>query len=60
MINFKHNELQMSRQKACWKRYDGVDALKWSFEIEPFVARQVVQMEENTHKLGVVEDYMLP
>jgi hypothetical protein len=50
----------MSCQKACWKRYDGVDALKWSLEIEPFVARQVVQMEENTHKLGVVEDYMLP
>ncbi len=47
-------------QKTCWKGYDGVDALKWSLEIEQFVAQQVVQMEENTHKLGVVEEYMPP
>jgi hypothetical protein len=37
MIKFKHNGLQVSRQKAYWKRHDGVNALRWNFEIEPFV-----------------------
>jgi len=49
----------MSHQKACWKGYDGVDALKWNLEVEPFVAQWVIQMEENMHKLGVREDHML-
>jgi hypothetical protein len=38
MIKFGHNGLQISYQKACWKGYDGVDALKCNFEVEPFVA----------------------
>jgi len=58
-IKFWHNGLQMSHQKACWKGYDGVDALKWNLEVEPFVAQWVIQMEENMHKLGVREDHML-
>jgi hypothetical protein len=40
--------------------YDGVNALKWNLEVEPFVAQWVVQMEENTHGLRVVEDHMPP
>ncbi len=60
MIKFGHDGLRISCKKTCWKGYDGVDVLKWNFEVEPFVAWWVVQMEEDTHKLGVVEDHMPP
>jgi hypothetical protein len=60
MIKFGHDELQMSYQKACWKGYDGANTPKWNLEIEPFVVQRVVQMEENTQRLGVVEDHMPP
>jgi len=33
-----------------------VDALKRNLEVEPFVARWVVQMEEKIHELGMVEN----
>jgi len=56
MINFEHNRRQMSCQKTCWKGYDGANILRWNFEVEPFVVQWVVQMEEDTHKLGVIED----
>jgi hypothetical protein len=38
MTKFRHDGLQMSHWKACWKRYDGGDILKWNLEVEPFVA----------------------
>jgi hypothetical protein len=38
--------------------YDGEDVLRWNFEVEPFVAWWIIQIEENTHKLGVVENHM--
>jgi hypothetical protein len=60
MIKFGHGGFNMSRQKACWKGYDGVDVQRWNVEVEPFVAQQIVQMEENMHGLGVVEDHMSP
>jgi len=37
MIKFGHDGFQISRRKACWKRYDGADALRRNLEIEPFV-----------------------
>jgi hypothetical protein len=46
--------------KACWKRYDGANVPKWNLEVEPFVIQWVVQMEEDTHGLGVVKDHMSP
>jgi hypothetical protein len=39
MIKFGHYGPQMSHQKVCWKRYDGANAPKWNFEVEPFVAQ---------------------
>jgi hypothetical protein len=38
MIKFGHDGLRISCKKTCWKGYDGVDVLKWNFEVEPFVA----------------------
>jgi hypothetical protein len=32
-------QIQISYHKACWKGYDGVDVLKWNFEVEPFVVQ---------------------
>jgi hypothetical protein len=60
MIKFNHDGPQMSCQKTCWKGYDGANALKWDLKVEPFVAQLIVQMEEDTHKLWVVEDHMPP
>jgi hypothetical protein len=40
--------------------YDGVNILKWNLKTKPFLARWVVQMEEDAHGLVVVEDHMLP
>jgi hypothetical protein len=40
--------------------YDGANVLKWTFEVEPFVVWWVVEMEEDMHELGVVEDHMSP
>jgi hypothetical protein len=60
MIKFEHDGPQIFRQKTCQKGYDSVAAPRWNLEVEPFVARWVVQMEEDTHKLGVVEYHMLP
>jgi hypothetical protein len=60
MIKFEHDTFQISRQKICWKRYDGANASKWNIlEIEPFVVWWNVQ-EENTCELGVVENHMSP
>jgi hypothetical protein len=39
MIKFRHDGLQISYRKACWKQYDGANALRWNPEIEPFVAQ---------------------
>jgi len=39
MTKFRHDGPQMSRWKTCWKGYDGADASKWNFEVEPFVAQ---------------------
>jgi hypothetical protein len=39
MIKFKHDGLEISRWRTCWKRYDGVDTPRWNLEIEPFVAQ---------------------
>jgi hypothetical protein len=39
MIKFRHNVPQVSHQKAYWKRHDGVDSLRWNFEIEPLVVQ---------------------
>jgi hypothetical protein len=60
MIKFKHDGPQISHRRTCWIRYDDVDASKWNFEVEPFFVQWVVQMEEDTHELGVVEDHMPP
>jgi uncharacterized protein YkuJ len=57
MIKFKHNGFQISHRKACWKGYDGANAMTRNFEVEPFVVQQVVQREENTHELKAVEDH---
>jgi hypothetical protein len=40
--------------------YDGVNVLRWNFEVKPFVARWIIQTKENTHKLGAIENHMLP
>jgi hypothetical protein len=40
------------------KRVWCVDVLRWNLEIEPFVVQWIVQMEEDTYGLGVVEDHM--
>jgi hypothetical protein len=59
MIICKHNGLQISCQKACWKGYDGANVSKWKFEIEPFVAQWVVQMEKDMHEMGAIENHKL-
>jgi hypothetical protein len=38
MIKFEHHGPHISYQRACSKMYDGADALRWNFKIEPFVA----------------------
>ncbi len=60
VINFKHNGPHLSCQKTYCRGYDGAYVLKWNLEVEPFVARWVVQKEEDMCKLGVVEDRMSP
>jgi hypothetical protein len=60
MIKFRHDGPQMSCWKAYWKRYDDANASRWNLEVEPFVARRVIQMEEDTHGLGVIKDHMSP
>ncbi len=47
-------------EKHARKGYDGANASRWNLEDEPFVVRWVIQMEENTHRLGVVKDHMPP
>jgi hypothetical protein len=37
MIKFKHNGLQISYQKECWKGYDDANAPKWNLVAEAFV-----------------------
>jgi hypothetical protein len=59
MIKFKHNKFEISHGRACWKGYDGVYMMRWNFEIELFVVQRVVQREENTHELKVIEDHIL-
>jgi hypothetical protein len=59
MIRFKHNRLQISHRRTCWKGYDGADTMRWNFEVEPFVVRRVVQREEDMHELEAIEDHML-
>ncbi len=59
MIKLGHNGLQISCRKACWKRYDDVDAPKWNFEVKPFVVRWIVQTKEDMHELGAIRDHML-
>jgi hypothetical protein len=39
MIKFRHDELQMSHQKICWKGYDGADVPRWNLEVELYVAQ---------------------
>jgi hypothetical protein len=60
IIKFGHDGPQMSYQRACWKGYNGENVPRWNLEVESFVARWVVQMEEDMHGLGVVEDHMPP
>ncbi len=50
----------MSHWKACWKGYDGANVLRWNLKVELFVVWWVVQMEEDTHELGVVKNHMPP
>ncbi len=38
--------------------YDGVNILRWNLKVEPFVVWCIIQMEKDTHGLGVVEDDM--
>jgi len=40
------------------KGYDGVNFSKSNLEVETFVAWWVVQMEEDMHGLGAVEEHM--
>jgi hypothetical protein len=42
------------------ERVWGANTPRWNLEIELFVARWVVQMEEDTHRLGVVKHHMSP
>jgi hypothetical protein len=56
MIKFKHDGLQITYWKACWKQYDGANVLKWNPKIEPFVAQWIIRKEENMHELGVGEE----
>jgi hypothetical protein len=58
MIKFEHNVLQVSHQKACWRGNDGVDILKWNYEIKQFVAQWSIPKEEDTPMLGVIKDHM--
>jgi hypothetical protein len=58
MVEFGHDELQMSHQRTCWKGYDGANGPRWNLEVESLVVRWVIQMEEDTHGLGVVENHM--
>jgi hypothetical protein len=60
MIEFEHDELQISQQRTCWKGYDGVNISRFHLEIEPSIARWIVQMNKDMHNLGVVGDHMLP
>jgi hypothetical protein len=60
MINFRHNGLQISYRKICYKKYDGANAPRWNLEIKPFVAQWVVQMKENMNELRAIGDHMLP
>jgi hypothetical protein len=48
MIKFEYDGPLISHQKACWKRYDGANVLRWNFE-----------MKENTYELKVVKYHML-
>jgi hypothetical protein len=50
---------KISCWRACYKRYDGANALKYNLEYEPFVIQRVVQKEGNTFVLGAIEDHML-
>jgi len=58
MIIFGCNGLQTSHWKTCPKRCDGVHAPKWNLEVEPFVAQWIIQVEEDTHGLGAIENHM--
>jgi len=60
MIKFRHDGPQMSHRKTCYKGYDGEDTPRWNLEVEPFFVQWIVQMEEDTHKLRMVKDHMLP
>lgn len=33
-------------KKTWWKRYDGVNILKWNFEVKPFVVWYVVSIKK--------------
>jgi len=60
MIRFEHDGFQISCQRACWKRIDGVNTPGWNLEIKPFVARWIVQRENDTHMLGAIADRKPP
>jgi len=53
-----HDGPQMFRRRVGWKGYDGANVPRWNLEDEPFVVWWVVQMEEDTNRLGVVENHM--
>ncbi len=59
MIKFEHDGLYVSYQRTC-KKYDGVNTPRWNLEFEPFVGQWVIQREENTLVLAVIENHMSP
>jgi hypothetical protein len=60
MIKFEHDGSHISYQKTCWKGYDGTNVPRWNLEIEPFIAQRIVEREENTPMLRVVENHKPP
>ncbi len=58
-LGSKHDKIQtwwasnVSLKTMLEKGYDGADVPKWNLEVEPFVTRWIIQIEEkNTHGLG--------
>ncbi len=64
-LGLKHDKiwawwaLNISLENMLFKGYDGVDTFRWNLEVEPFVARWIVQMEKDMHGLGALKDHML-
>jgi hypothetical protein len=55
MIKFEHDGFRYFIRDHVGK---GIMVQKCNLEVKPFVARWIVQKEEDTHELGAIEDHM--